>query len=144
MAIATGQGATLAFGTTASYLPSYTSIGGPGWTRDSLDTTGLSTTGSRTMIGADLWTIAPISCSFLFDPSLLATTAAGSIDDLLFDSGDMTADESSITLTLGNTEASTFATSGHVTELQIEELSIDSLMAASLTFQWASAPTVTE
>ncbi len=144
MAIMTGHGATLVFGTTSTFTPAFTSVGGPGWTRDSIDTTGLATVGARTMIGGDLWTIAPVASSYLFDPSTLLTTEANSIDDLLFDSGAMTADESAITITLANTEASTFANGGHITSLELEDLSTDALLAAGLTFQWDDTPTIVE
>ena len=145
--IQTGQGATLTFGTTSTFAPAFTTIGGPSWTRDSIDTTALSTTGARTQIGADLWAIGAISSTYLMDPSTLLATEANSIQDLLFDAGAMTVDESAsngITLTLFNTEASTFWGTGHITSLEMEELTTDSLIAASLTFQWNDTPTITE
>ena len=144
MAIQTGHGAAVAFGSTTTFAPAFTSIGGPGWTRDSIDTSSLATTGARTMIGGDLWTINPVSCSYLMDPSTLASGEANSIDDLLYDSNAMTADESAITITLSNAEASTFANGGHITSLEVEDLSTDTLIAASLTFQWDDTPTIVE
>ena len=144
MAIMTGHGAAVAFGTTATFAPAFTSIGGPGWTRDSIDTSGLATTGARTMIGGDLWAIAPVACSYLMDPSTLLTTEANAIDDLLFDTGAMTADEASITITLANSEASTFANGGHITALEVEDLTTDSLISVGLTFQWDDTPTIVE
>jgi len=143
MAIMTGHGATLAFGTTTTFSPGYTSFSGLGWERDSLQTTTLASVGSHDMIGADLWSIAPVTASYLFDPQTLAATGANSIDDLLFDTSAMTADETAITLTLANAGASTMATGGHVSGLQIEDITTDQLMVASITFQWASSPTVT-
>ena len=144
MAFQTGQGAGVVFATTTTFTPNFTQIGGPGWTRDSLETTTLATTGARTMVGSDLWTIAPITCTFLIDGAEMATTDDNSIDDILFDASAMTASESAITVTLGNTEASTFAAAGHITEFQMEEISLDALAAASITFQWEDTPTITE
>ena len=144
MAIMTGHGATLAFGTTSTFAPAFTSIGGPGWTRDSIDTSALATAGARTMIGGDLWAIAPIACSYLLDPSTLAGVEANSIDSLLFDAAAMTVDESAITITLANTEASTFANGGHITALEIEDLTTDALIAVGLTVQWDDTPTIVE
>ena len=143
MAIDTGQGSVVTFGTTTTWTPLYTTIGGPGWTRDSIDTSSLSTTGARTMIGGDLWGIAPISSSFLVDSAEFATTENNSIDDLLFDSAAMTVDET-ITLTLGTSEASTFINGGHVTALEMEDLTTDALLVMNLTFQWDDTPAITE
>ena len=95
------------------------------------------------MIGGDLWTIAPISSTFLIDSAEFATTENNSIDDLLFDSSAMTADET-ITLTLGTSEASTFIGTGHVTALELEDRTTDSLLAMSLTYQWNDTPAITE
>ena len=144
MAFQTGQGAGVVFGTTTTFTPNFTQIGGPGWTRDSLDTTTLATTGARTMVGGDLWTIAPISCTFLIDGSEIATGDDNSIDDILFDSSAMTVSEAAITVTLGNTEASTFAAAGHITEFQMEDITVDALAAASITFQWEDTPIIVE
>lgn len=144
MALQTGQGAGLVFATTSTWTPKYTNISGPGWSRDSLDTSGLATAGARTMVGSDLWTIAPITATFFIDGSQIATFEDNAFDDLLFDSSAMTADEATITLTMGNTEASTFAAAGHITELQMEDISLDSLAAATLTFQFADTPTIVE
>ena len=143
MALATGHGAALAFATTAAYSPQYTSIGGPGWSRGSVEISGLTTAGNKTYASGDLWDILPVSCSFLFDPSTLLATEANSIQDLLFDTTNITADET-ITITLANTELSTFAGTGHVTEFQIEEFANDTIMAGSLSFQWNDSPTITE
>ena len=144
MAIQTGHGAAVVFATTSTFAPAFTSIGGPGWNRGSIDTSGLATTGARTMIGEDLWTIKPISSTYLMDPSTLATGEANSIDDLLFDSNAMTAAESAITITLSNTEASTFANGGHITDLDVEDLTTNALIAVGLEFQWDDTPTIVE
>lgn len=141
----TGHGTTLAFGTTAAFSPSYTSIGGPGWTRDSIDTSSLSTAGARTMIGGDLWAISPIQSTYLLDPALLDDTPAAeesnAIQFLLFNSGAMTVDE---TITITTSNGAIFAGSGHVTALEVEDLTTDSLVVASLSTQFADTPTITD
>jgi len=144
MAFQTGQGAGVVFGTTTSFTPNFTQIGGPGWTRDSLDTSTLATTGARTMIGGDLWTIAPISCTFLIDGAQLSDGEDNSIGDILFDSAVASVSEAAITVTLGNASGSTFASAGHVTEFQMEDITSDALAAASITFQWEDTPTIVE
>lgn len=138
-----GHGSTLAFGTTTTFSPNYTQLGGIGFTRESLDTTGLATTGARTMIGGDIYAVSPQTHTYLMDPETLATTEANSIDDLLFDSGAVSADEV-ITITLANAGASTFAGTGHVTSLEMEDIATDQLLAVSLTTQFNDAPTITE
>ena len=213
----TGHGSTLAFGTTTAFSPGFTSIGGPGWTRISIDTSVLTTDGARTMIGSDVWSVSPVVSNYLLDPSTLATTEANSIDDLLFTKNETSTGtaqsgtantivlasaetytdnelvSASITLTGGtgagqtrtitanveSTDTATvyppwgttpdgtttysvvkdpmapdetvtittsngasFAGSGHVTALEIEDLSTNSLIAASLSSQWADTPTV--
>ena len=143
MAFETGQGATVVFATTTTFTPAFTNFTGPGWTRDSLETTTLATAGARTMKGSDLWTIAPITCTFLMDGAEMATTENNNIDDILFDTAVMTADESNITLTVGNA-SSTFQNGGHITEVQMEDISLDSLQAATITFQWDDTPTMAE
>ncbi len=143
MALQTGHGTTLAFGTSTVFSPGYTAIGGPGWTRDSIDTSTLATAGARTYIGGDLWGISPIVSTYLMDPSQLKASPAeaNSIDYLLFDAGAMTVDET-ITMTL--TGGAGFAGSGHVTALEMEDLATDALIAASLSTQFADTPTVTD
>lgn len=215
----TGHGTTLVFGTTAAFLPGYTAIGGPGWTRDSHDTTVLTTAGARTSIGGDIWGISPIVSNYLVDASTLATGEANSIDDLLFNksttstgtaqggststtivlaaietytddelvsakvtlTGGTGAGQSrTITANVGSTDTATvvppwvvtpvggsttysivkdpmtvdetititldggasFSGSGHVTALEMEDLTTDQLVAASVSVQFADSPTI--
>ena len=214
----TGHGTTLAFGTTTGFSPGYTAIGGPGWNRNTLDTSVLATTGGRPSIGGDVWTVKPIVSTYLLDPSTLATSQANSIDDLLFNKNEtstgtarasagnneiklataetytdnelisasitltggtgvgqtrtvvsnvastdtatlsrdwgtnpdatttysvvkdpMTVDE---TVTITTSNGASFAGSAHVAALEVEELSTDQLIAASLSTQFADAPTI--
>lgn len=143
MGIQTGHGSTMAFGTTSTFSPAYTTLGGVKYSRQSHQTSGLATTGAHTMIEGDLYTLEPQTHEYLMDPETLATTEANAIDDLLFDSGNAAASET-ITQTLANAGASTFAGSGHVTELDVGQLTTDQLILVSLTTQWNDAPTITE
>lgn len=59
-------------------------VGGPGWQRDSLETTVLTTTGAKTFIGGDAWTINPIVSRYLIDAAALSSGEASAGDDLLF------------------------------------------------------------
>lgn len=139
MAFQSGHGATLAFGTTTTFSPGYTSHSGFEGTRESLDTSVLATTGARTMIGGDLFAVGPQTHTYLFDPTLVDTGEAGSVDDLLFDSGSAAAAET-ITLTLGG--APSMAGSGHITGFALEEVTTDQLLVASITSQWEDWPTI--
>ena len=142
MAIQSGHGAALTFATTAAFAPGYTTIGGFEASRDSLDTSTLATTGARTKIGGDLYDVGPQTHTYLLDPTLLATAEAGSIDDLLFDSGAVAASDSSIVITLAG--GGTFTKDGHVTGFSLEDLSTDQLIAATITTQWNDWPTVAQ
>lgn len=138
-----GHGAALAFTTLSTFAPEYTNIGGPGWSRPSLDTTHLTTAGGRTTTPGDVWTIEPQTHTYLMDPDTLATTEADSIQDLLF-SGSDAAGSDTITITLANAGASTFAAAAHVTGLQIQDITTDELLSVELTTQFELSPTITE
>lgn len=141
MAIISGHGATLGFGTTTTFSPAYTSIGGFEASRESLDTSHLGTGGARTKIGGDLFDVGPFSSSFFFDPQLTATTEGNSVDDLLFDSGEVSASET-VTITYpGAGTGKTCAGSAHVTGFAIEELATDTLLMANITIQFDDWPT---
>jgi len=141
MAIQSGHGATLAFGTTTTFSPGYTTIGGFEASRESLDTSTLATTGARTKIGGDLYDVGGQTHSYLIDPTLLLATEAGAIDDLLFDAGAVSVSETiTITLAIGGS----FAGSGHVTGFALEDLSTDQLIAATISTQWNDWPTVAQ
>lgn len=138
--IISGHGATLGFGTSTGWTPLYTSIGGFGFSRPSLDTTGLATTGARTKKGGDVFDISPFSSSFFFQPDQLETGLDNSIDDLLYDSGEAAGSET-VTVTYPDTASSTAAGSAHVNELSIEDLVTDQLVMASVGVQWDDSPT---
>ena len=141
MAIQSGHGATLAFGTTTTFSPGYTTIGGFEISRDSLDTSTLATAGARLKIGGDLYDVGPQTHSYLIDPTLFLATEAGAIDDLLFDGGAVSVAESiTITLAIGGS----FAGTGHVTGFALEDLGTDQLIAATISTQWNDWPTVTQ
>lgn len=143
MAVQSGHSSTLTFGTTSTFSPSYTSVGGYELTRESLDTSGLGTVGSRTKIGGDLFDVGSSTHTYLVDPSTLATGEANAIDDLLFNSSAARGSQD-MTITLDNAEGSTFGGTGHVTGWSLEDLTTDSLISATLTTQWDSSPTITE
>ncbi|MCA9232501.1 MAG: hypothetical protein KDA57_17765 [Planctomycetales bacterium] len=138
-----GHGSTLGFGTTTTFSPGYTSIGGWGLSRESLDTSTLATTGARTKIGGDLYDIEPFTSSYFLDPDTLATTEANAIDDLLFDSGAVSASET-VTITFPNSGAATAAGAAHVTGWNIEDLVTDKLIVCSITTQFNDWPTIAE
>ena len=141
MAIQSGHGSTLAFGTTTTFLPGYTSIGGFEASRESLDTSTLTTVGSRTKIGGDLYDVGGQTHTYLLDPALVATGEAGCIDDLLFDSSAVSVSES-ITITFAS--GGSFAANGHVTSFSLEDLGTDQLIAATIGTQWNVWPTVAD
>ena len=143
MGYLSGHGAALAFTTTATFLPGYTSIGGFEATRESLTTSVLSTTGSHTKIGGDLFDVGPQTHPFLIDPDLFAATGANGIDNLLFDTDGVRADQA-ITVTMPNAGAATLAETGHVMAFSLEDLTTDAIIAGSITTQWNQWPTIAE
>lgn len=144
MSLATGRGSTLTFGTTSTFTPDITQIGGFGWNRPSLDTSHLGTVGVRTMRGGDLYTLDPVTASIFIEPDEFATTDDTSIADILFDSGAAAASESAITLTFADSGAATMAAAGHITGFTIDDIVIDQLVTGSVTFQWDLSPTISE
>lgn len=138
--IISGHGAALGFGTSSGWTPLYTSIGGFGFSRPSLDTTGLATAGARTSKAGDVFAISPFSSSFFFQPDALETGLDNSIDDLIFASGDAKGSET-VTVTYPDATSSTAAGSAHVAEVAIEDMVTDQLVMASVSVQWDDAPT---
>jgi len=143
MAHVSGHGATLVFTDTPAFLPSYTSHGGFEASRPSLDTSSLSTNGSRTKIGGDLYDVGPMSSSYLVDPLLMITSEAESLLDFLFAGADVSPSDT-VTLDTQVSSGVNFAADGHVTGFALEELSTDLVLAASITWQWDVFPTIAE
>lgn len=140
MSIMSGHGATLGFGTTTTYSPGYTSIGGFSASRESLDTSTLATTGARTKIGGDLFDVGSFSCDFLIDIAAIDAGASNAMDDLLFDSGDVTAAET-VTVTYPTADSATCAGTANVLEWGIGDAVTDTLMTGSLVIEWSDWPT---
>lgn len=142
-----GHGATLGFGTTTGFTPQYTSIGGFGVSRQSLDTTHLGTTGVRTKIGGDVYDVSPFSAPFFMDPDQVATGEDCAFDDILFTGGTSSAAplaSQTVTLTYPNAGATTFAGSAHVTGVDFPELATDTLAICSITVQYDDMPAIAE
>lgn len=136
MAVVTGHGATLAFGTTTAWAPDYTSIGSMSLERPALDSSHLGTTGVRTKLPGDLYELSPFTASFFFEPE----ASDNPFDTLLFDTGVGAAAET-ISLTYPTATILTGAGSGFVTGFEIGELVTDQLMTATITVQYADWPT---
>lgn len=142
MAIISGHGTTLAFGTTTAFAPGYTTIGGFAATRESLDTSTLATTGARTKIGGDLYEVGAFTSQFFFEPALTGAAEAQCVDTLLFDTGNVAASET-VTITFNDPTAQVQKVSGsaHVTGFALEDMTTNSLLVASVTVQWDDWPT---
>ena len=142
MAIVSGHGATLAFGTTSTFTPKYTSIGGFEASRESLDTSHLLTTGARTKTGGDLFDVGSFSAPFFFEPDETATGEDCAFDQIMFTSGEVKGSEA-ITITYPHPSLSpTVGGQAHVTAVAIEDLATDTLLVASITLQWDDWPTL--
>ena len=141
MAVKSGHGSTLAFGTSTAFSPGYVSIGGFEASRETLDTSTLATTGARTKIEGDLFDVGAQTHPYLFDPAALGAAEANGIDTLLFDTGDAAASET-ITITLNG--GATVAGSGHVSGFALDDLATDAIIAASITTQFNDWPVFTD
>ena len=142
MAIGSGHSSTLSFGSNSSFSPGYTSIGVISADRPSLDTTTLTTTGTRTYLPGDVFSIAGATASFLLDPVLVDADESNCFTDLLFDTGNAE-DSETITVELGDSSATApaIAGNGHVTSMAIDDMLTDTLLSASIGWQWNDWPT---
>jgi len=144
MAIISGHGTTLAFGTVTTFTPLYTTIGGFAATRESLDTSSLSTTGSRTKVGGDLFDVGAFTSSFFFEPALTGSGESNEIEKLLFDPDETGTVRGSITATIAFNDPTAavqkISGSSHLTGFAIEDMTTNSLVVANITVQWDDWP----
>lgn len=68
MAIGTGHGTTITFGT-SGFTANLNNLTGIGFSRDKIDTTHMGTTGAKTNIAADLYELNDITAEISFDPA---------------------------------------------------------------------------
>lgn len=127
MSVGTGHGATIAFGTSTTFVAEFTSIGGIDVSRVALDTTHLGTTSARSFQPGDLPDYGSCVLSFNFAhkqvvPPITATAAE------------------QITITLPEATSTgnppTLVGSGFITDFSFPELITDTLMAATATIKW--------
>lgn len=134
MAVDTGNGATVAF-TTGSFTAAIISVEPGGKSRETLDASGLATTGDAEMEPGDLWRHEPWTVNYFVDPTAAAKTEPPLAKDTL-------------TVTLpsqtGGTDA-TYAGTGFVINVQPPTLENDNLMRGSFQFQFdgKTGPTFT-
>ena len=69
MALQTGNGVTIVFGT-SGFTANYTRIGGTEMSRESIETTHLGTTNYKTFVPDDLIDGGEFSCEFYWDPAM--------------------------------------------------------------------------
>ena len=131
MAVSTGHGTTISFGT-QSYTGAIRSIEGGTQERPAIDTSHLGTTGTRTKMEGDLIDAGTFDFEVLCDPTANPPWPS------------MTAPET-ITITYkksvaGAASAATEVGSGFVTSVGRPSHITDELMAFPVTITWASAP----
>lgn len=131
MAIGTGHGATLAFGT-QSFTAAYREIGGTSKEREAINTSHLGTTDYHTKIPGDLVDAGGFDATALYDPAVGGPSIA--------------ADPETVTVTFpltGGSTPATLAGSAFVTSASEPSLATDQLMEQALTITWADGPTFT-
>ncbi len=125
-----GTGTSITFGT-SGFSARVASIDGPGFSRTSVETTHLSTTGNRTHMPGDLVERGELTLSVHHDPSLTPPIAAAA---------------ETITITWpipsGLTNAATWVFSAFCTGYS-PSVAIDELMTASLTLKISGGVTIT-
>jgi hypothetical protein len=130
MAIKTGLGCTLGFGTTTTYTPDFTSITGPSTSLGSLVTSHLGTTGGyHTKVAEDLRDGGTVDCDIWWDPLDGYPPLAGVLE--------------TITITNNDTGAATEAFSGFIGDFSGASRQVGSLMTASITINVCGAVTFT-
>lgn len=129
MAVITGHGTTISWGTTTGWTPTCISITGPGATREVLDTTHLGTTGARSKKPGDLPDWQPVTVDYFYEPEDGYPPIAAVAE--------------TITLTNPDAGAATEVFSGFVSGFEGAEHVTDQLMRCTLTIQPAGAVTHT-
>ncbi len=139
MAVGTGHGATIAFGTSTTFTPLIISIDGAEESRPRLDTSHLGTTGHRTFIPGDLREFSTFTVTCLADPTVAADMNVPFVST-----------PETLTITLGKTVAasSSGATYGgtniaFITGRTLPSVATDNLMTYTFDISWASTPTFT-
>lgn len=136
MALQTGSGATIAFGT-AGFTAKYTRIGGAELSREAIETTDLSvapasgaTTGAyKTFVPDVLIDGGEFTCEFYWDPD---STGEPPIDVLAAES-----------ITITYKSGATMSGSGFVTSYTSPEAEAGNLLSAEFTVKWAGAVSFT-
>lgn len=136
MALGTGQGATIVFTTSNTFVPTVISIEGGDVSRPRLDTSHLATSGARTMIPGDLREVGTWSVTCLANPSTAALINVP-----------ITVAET-ITVTLGKTvpasaSGAIFTGSGFIVGRSYPSVQTDNLLSFTYEFSWASEPSFT-
>jgi hypothetical protein len=122
---ADGHGATLTF---SGFVANITSISGPSWARDEIDTVHLGTVDWKTFIPADLADPGEISGECEFDPQALPPILG---------------DPATLTIVWGNEEEDQYATTAFMKAFSVTGGSTGERMKASFTFRASGAPTIT-
>lgn len=134
MAQITGRGALIGFGTTTTWSPKYTSIGGASPSREDLKTSHLATAATSgvywdTFKPGDMVDGGEITCEAFWEPEN-GFAPIGVAPE-------------TITITYPDTGAATVAFSGYVKAFTIGDAVLDSLLTVSITIKVAGAMTYT-
>lgn len=135
MALSTGHGTTITFGT-SSFTAAFRSVGGATEDRPEIDTSYLGTTGHRTKIPGDLADAGSFDIEFLVDAE----------DDPPWPDITEVAETVTITypVTVTGQTAANEAGSAFVTSVTKPTLVTDELMVGTATITWADGPAWTD
>ena len=129
MAVKTGLGCTLGFGTTPTWTPAYLSIAGPNITLEALQSSHLGTPGYHTYVLADLKDGGEVTADFYWDALNGYPPLAGVAE--------------TITITNNDSGAATEAFSGFIVGFNGPTRAVGELQTASITIKVLGAITFT-
>ena len=125
MALQTGNGVTIVFGT-SGFTANYTRIGGTEMSRESIETTHLGTTDYKTFVPDDLIDGGEFSCEFYWDPASSSSPPISGAAE---------------TITITYTSGETLSGSGFLTSSTGPDAENGSLLSGEFTLKWAGQPT---
>lgn len=124
MALQTGNGVTIAFGT-SGFTANYTRIGGTEMSREAIETTHLGTTDYKTFIPDALVDGGEFSCEFYWDPAMTTFPPIS---------------EDAETITITYTTGETLSGSGFLTSSTGPDAENGSILSGEFSIKWTGQP----
>ena len=124
MALQTGNGVTIVFGT-SGFTANYTRIGGTEMSRESIETTHLGTTNYKTFVPDDLIDGGEFSCEFYWDPAMTTFPPIDAVAE---------------TITITYVSCETLSGSGFLTSSSGPDAETGDLLSGEFSIKWTGQP----